>query len=102
MVDFRINWTLLIGEVRKHRLSEMEKIWVMTSVGAVSNRTASACPDSRDPDAVPPVPIYRGAFRYIGTCRDWKQRLPNTEGESVYLFLDLTINPTIIATMIDS
>ena len=41
------------------------KIRAMTPVGAVrsetrvSNRTASACPDSRDPDAVPSIPINR-------------------------------------------
>ena len=58
MVDFRINWTLQIGEVRKPRLPG-GKIRAMTPVGAVSNRTASACPDSRDPDAVPSIPINR-------------------------------------------
>ena len=31
----------------------------MPPVGAVVNRTASACPDSRDPDAVPSIPINR-------------------------------------------
>ena len=36
MVDFRINWTLQIGEVRTGE----GKIRAMTPVGAVSNRTA--------------------------------------------------------------
>ena len=39
---------------------------------------------SENPDKSGPVPIYRRAFRYIGTCRE-KQRLPNTESERVYL-----------------
>ena len=75
MVDFRINWTLCTGD---------GKIRTITPVGSVSNRTTSARLENRDPDAVPPVPIYRRAFRYIGTCRE-KQRLPNTESERVYL-----------------
>ena len=40
MVDFRINWTLQIGEVRKQRLQGMEKYGLPPPVGAVSNRTA--------------------------------------------------------------
>ena len=42
MVDFRINWTLQFGEVRKSRLPGSEKSALWPPVGAVSNRTASA------------------------------------------------------------
>ena len=47
LVDFRINWTLQIGE---------GKIRVMTPVGAVCNRTASA-----QLETLLAIPIYRGA-----------------------------------------
>ena len=46
---------------------------------------------SENPDLSGPAPMYRGAFRSIGTCRE-QQRLPNTGSESVYLFLESTIN----------
>ena len=42
MVDFRINWTLCTGKVRKPRLPGNGKIRAITPVGAVSPRTASA------------------------------------------------------------
>ena len=49
MVDFRINETLPIGEVRKTRYRGGKNTGY-PPVGAVKNRTASARPDNRDPD----------------------------------------------------
>ena len=46
----------------------------MTPVGAVSNRTASACPDSRDPD------LSGLETLLVPTCRDSALRNPIYRG----------------------
>ena len=61
IVKFRINWTLCTGA---------GKIRAITPVGGVSNRTASARPENRDPDlSGETVPTKHGERKCLSVFR---------------------------------